>query len=115
MAFAGLAFHEGLVGVAVIGNQGEIELLALKVGTGHLDFHLVAQGVFISVLASDQTVVLLIKIVLVVGKVAYRDKTLTHIIGEFDIETPFSDAGNNAIVNLSKAVAHKFHLLVAYA
>ena len=101
MAFSGFPLFKRFVGVSAVGDEGEIELLSFKVGTRHLNRHLITESVFISVAAPHEAIVLIDKIILIVGKFADWNKTLTHVVGKLHIEAPFRDAGNHAVINLS--------------
>ena len=63
--------------------------------------------------AADEAIVLLVEVIIIVGEVADRHETLAHRLVELHIESPFGHARDHAVVDLSEAVFHEFHLLIA--
>ena len=70
----------------------EIELFAVEVCVGNADAHIVAQPVDVAAFASAQAVVLLVKVIIVVGKVAHRHQSFAFVFVEFHIQPPFGHA-----------------------
>ena len=92
----------------------EIKLTLVKVGAGYADTNLVAEAEHDAAAPAAQTVVLLVEIVEIVGKLAHRHETLAFIVVELHIEAPLGHTGNHAFVFLAEMVAHILHLLVFY-
>lgn len=112
MPFARIPDLYRLVGIPFVVDQGEVKLLAVEIGARHLHLHPVAKCIADSVTPPDEAVILLIEVVIVIGKVAYRHKTLTHAFIQFHIESPFGHARNQTIVDFAETVLHEFHLFV---
>ena len=108
-----VALTAWLVGITVVADEREVELLAVEVGAGYLHLHLVAESIASVVIAADQAEILLIIFVEVIVEIAHRHEALTHILVELHIETPFGHTGDDTLVDLTEAVFHILHLLVA--
>lgn len=100
------------VGVALVVEQSEVELLALKGATGNLDLHLVAEAITNAGATSDKGVIFLVEVVVVAWQIAHRYEALAHVIVELNIESPFGHARHNAIVDFAEMIGHIFDLLI---
>ncbi len=67
-------------------------MFAVKVGTGNLHLHLVAEHVLVAVPASYEAIVLLVQVVIVVGEVAHRHESFALVFVQLNVEAPFSNA-----------------------
>src|SRR5690554_838699 len=98
--------------VASLSGQFEIKLPFLQIGTYHLNFKRIAQLKATATAATDQTVIVLIKLVKVVVQLPHRNHTLTLILYQLHIQAPLADTRNNPLEHLTLMGLQKFHLLV---
>ena len=64
--------------------------------------------------ASHKAIVFLVEVVVVVGKVAHGHKALALVVVDFDIQAPFGDSGDDAVVHFAEVVGHVLYLFVFY-
>ena len=96
----------------VLFNQGKVQLLFLEVGACHLDGDSVTEAVRAFLPSSAQAIVLFIEFVVIIIEVADRYHSLTFILVQLNVQSPFGNAGNNTVVSLSQTFRHVFHLFV---
>ena len=62
--------------------------------------------------AADETVVLLVEVVVVATEVAHHDHSLTVVLVDLAVDAVGGDAGDVGIVDIADFIAHKFYHLV---
>ena len=67
-------------GLFVFVSQCEVELSLLYIGSCHLDAYCIAQLVFVVMTSANETIVLLVEVVVVVVEVAHRYQTLAVVL-----------------------------------
>ena len=93
-------------------DEGEVKLSAFEVGTLHTYADLLAEGISVVLAATDELNVALVKLVVVVLKIAEGHKPFASVLVNLYVESKFRDTCYSAHKLPSETVSHELHLLV---
>ena len=90
----------------------EVELFAVEVGAYYTYSHRVTNGELASMATTNDAVVGIVELIVVVLQSTHRHHSLTLILVYFGIEAPLGHTTDNSVELLANVLAHELNLLV---